>query len=262
MRSFIYARKGQPHQYRVMAALSQGLAKHGIECMVRDNYTGAEQADFLVWWGDKVPEHLMKKPRLILEAGYINGQSGDYHQDRLRYVSAGWNGLHGRADPGALGCPPDRFDAIGVSLRPWRTDGEYILVCEQHPGDAVAPQDRDWWAPMAAMALRHDIPVKVRPHPLCAPDMKPLSESLENAKLCLTWSSTCGIQSVIAGVPTIALDLGSMARDVSEHHMTLAPVCPDRQQWANDLAYRQWTHRELESGDAWEIMDYGRAQAA
>jgi hypothetical protein len=256
MRAHLHYRQGQQHQWDAMMALAEGMARYGIDADVTDSYA-AGRADFVVWWGDKVPEPLHAKPRLILEAGFINGRSGDYVTDRLRFVSAGWSGLHGRADPGPLDRPPHRWDALAEAMMPWRTEGTTTLICGQHPGDATAPRAQKWWRGAIEYATARGLTVIYRPHPLMAPDIRPLRESLADAAICVTWSSTCGIQSVIAGVPTIAMDRGSMAWPVASHDFDEKPYLGDRSQWAYNLAYRQWTHAELADGSAWEYMKYG-----
>ncbi len=256
-RAFLHARSGQDHQREAMEALACGLRLNGIESVIADDHVGAEQADFVVWWGNGTPLYLKDKPHLLLEAGYINGQSGDYVRDRLQFVSAGWRGLHGRADVGAgsLGCPPDRWEALDIELVPWRNHGEYVLICDQHPGDAVSPRDRNWWRELSDELGPERI--IYRPHPIMAPNMRPLSEALEQAAVCVTWSSTCAVEAVLSGVPTVAMDRGSMAWDVCSHSFDEDPYLGPREQWAYNLAYRQWTHAELANGTAWETLRTG-----
>lgn len=255
MRAFLHYEARAKHQLDAMIALGSGLARHGIHINISPSIASAEHADFIAWWGDKVPAELCGKPRLILEAGYINGQSGDYVKDRLRFVSVGWNGLHGCADPGPLDCPPDRWDAIGVKLRPWRTDGNYILICDQHPGDSVSPGNRKWW--VEALPKDEGMSTIYRPHPLMANDMGPLSQSLRDAAMCLTWSSTAALEAVCLGVPTVTMNRGSMAWDVTSHRVSDPPYLGEREQWAYNLAYRQWTHDELKDGTAWRHIGAG-----
>ncbi len=258
MRAFLHYETRASHQLDAMVALAGGLARHGIHIDISAGTEGADRADFIVWWGDKVPDELRDRPRLILEAGYINGRSGDYVKDRLRFVSVGWNGLHGRADPGALDCPPDRWNNIGVELMPWKTDGNYILICDQHPGDSVSPGNRRWWA-----AALDEVDPEVRrstiyrPHPLMAHDMGPLAQSLRDAAMCVTWSSTAALEAVCLGVPTVALDRGSIAWPVTSHSVSDPTYLGDRSGWAYNLAYRQWTHEELADGTAWKHMRPG-----
>ncbi len=258
MRALLHYVKHQRHQLKAMTALGIGLAKHGVHVDLCDGqFTGGE-ADFVAWWGDKVPLHLKDKPRLILEAGYINGRSGDYVTDRLQYVSVGWNGLHGRADPGPSDCPPDRFNATGVHMNAWRGNtSTIVLICDQHPGDSCSPGDRKWWRQIDKEAQEAGMRVVYRPHPLLTDGgMMTLAESLDLVNRCVTWSSTAAIESVMCGVPTVAMDRGSMAWDVTTRRLVDRYIGP-RSQWAYNLAYRQWTHDELASGEAWEHIREG-----
>ncbi len=258
MKAFLHYEERAPHQLAGMRALAEGLARHGVHVDISNNWYGL--SDFVVWWGDKVPATMRDRPQLILEAGYINGWSGDYVRDRLRFVSTGWNGLHGRADSGRLDHPPDRWEALDTELQPWRSDGKFYLICDQHPGDSAASTDRAWWKTLDQWG-RPDIcsPLRLvyRPHPLLAPDLRPLEQSLVDAAVCVTWNSTCAIQAVIMGVPCIAMDEGSAAWAVTSHELNGPLYLGEREQWAYNLAYRQWTHDELADGSAWEVLKHG-----
>ncbi len=259
MRAFLHYEQYKPHQLRVMSQLSLGLARHGVHCDLSDEWNpGALEADFVVCWGNKVP-HIWNGPKqLILEAGYINGRSGNYHQDRLQFISAGWDGLHGRADPGPPGRPPsDRWDALDLEMAPWRrSQGEYWLICDQHPGDSVAPGDPGWWREADALAGSRGIRAIYRPHPLLAPDLAPLRNSLSNASRCITWNSTSAIEAVMMGVPTVAMDRGSIAWDVCAKRPEEPDYVGSRAEWGYSLAYRQWTSEELADGTAWDHLRY------
>lgn len=258
MTVLLLVKRGQDHQIEAMNALQIGLAKHGIYSEIAHAYEPdpvlSGEWDFVATWGHKFT---VNQPQLVLEAGYINGQSGNYVKDRLQFVSAGWSGLHGRADPGRLGCPPDRWSDLDLMLLPWHESGEYVLVCDQHPGDSCAPQDRRWWHHVNDYYAGW-CDVIYRPHPLLAGEsLQPLCAALRGARACYTWNSTAGIEAVIAGVPTWALDAGSMVREVAAHRIGDKPRLVEREQWAYDLAYRQWTHDELASGEAWETLQHG-----
>ena len=255
MRAYLHIVQNRTHQREIMLSLSRGLRRHGIKTFVGDDPDQAKNADFYVAWGERLPFN-SGKPRLILEAGYINGHSGDYHRDRLQFVSTGWNGLHGRADAGASGCPPDRWDALGIELQPWRIEGDVVLVCGQHPGDMAAPPQKDLERVIDDLTVMGHV-VLYRPHPLLAPNLVPLRESLQRAYTMVTWSSTSAVESVIMGVPTVTLDEGTMAWEVTSHGLTAERFMGDRSQWAYNLAYRQWTQDELENGLAWEHLRHG-----
>ena len=58
------------------------------------------------------------------------------------------------------------------------------------------------------------------------------------------------------GVPTVVLDLrGCMASAVSATFARITWTEPaNRRAWVNRLARLQWSHAELESGQAWQAM--------
>ena len=242
-----------------MHALAAGLQKHNVYPAIRSATDLSDGADFTVWWGNRAPAAVRNKPVLVLEAGAINGRSGDYVRDRLRFITAGWNGLWGRVDPRAPERPPDRWEKVGIEITPWRDQGDYVLVCDQHPGDLTAPPERGWWSGAEQLAENLGIRCLYRPHPLMAPGLRPLSEALEGAARCVTWSSTAAVEAILAGVPCITLDYGSPAWDVSQHDFQKTPCVCDRDQWAYNLGYLNWTHDELRDGSAWEHVQYGTA---
>jgi len=87
------------HQWDAMRALSIGLAVHDIEARI-ETAAAAPLADddFFISWCDKTPGRAIGAAHLILECGYINGSSGNYTDDRLRFISTAWNQRHGLSD--------------------------------------------------------------------------------------------------------------------------------------------------------------------
>lgn len=255
MRAYLVYNPAHDHQLTAITALARGLVEHGDEVHIATDWAGVSDADeILVSWGDRAP--MTDRPRLMLEAGYINGEGPEYVDRRLRFVSTSWNGLHGYGDDGP-NRPSDRWLALGVELKPWALSGDYILILEQAVGDAAAPPAGTMDGVIKALETKGR-PLRRRPHPLTAP-ARPLAVDLEGAKWAVTWSSTAAVEAVIAGVPTVALDPGAIAWPVCSHwigpswrakgdRFYLGP----REQWAYNLAYRQWTHAELASGQAWE----------
>lgn len=187
---------------------------------------------------------------IILESGYL-------HRDR--YFSAGWNDINGRADFRlSPDMPPDRWDALGIEMKPWKTGGDYVLVCGQRPhgSGAVGLNDFDDWRREHIRALwQKGIKVKYRPHPGIA-IARPLALDLAEASACFTWNTTAGVEAVVAGVPTIAMDQGSMVWDVAGHGLDDIdnPPRPGRSAWARRLAYCQWTLDEMAEGQAWRHL--------
>lgn len=263
MRAFLHFDKRRPHQIEAMQALGSGLAEHGIEACISDSHPG-QPCDLLVTWGTKGPKPGPDMPHLILEGGYINGDSGDYTADRLRFISYSWNRVHALSDPFARpvapGLPwpeakPDRWDAIGLELKPWKepTDSPRVLLMEQCPGDAAAPPPQSWRNVKARIA---DFDHTVRPHPLMQATCD-LVEDLSRTDICVTWASTGAVEAIIEGIPCITLSPSCIAWPVSSHDFETELFRGNREEWAYNLAYRQWTLSELASGQAWEYMGRG-----
>lgn len=205
------------------------------------------------------------KPVLVLETGYVKRGDGPDN-----YYAAGFNGLNGRADFRNANMQHDRWKKLGVQLQPWSNHGIHILVCGQVPWDAsVQHHDHIGWirqtvAKLNAFTARH---IVFRPHPLargvnygplhgCVVSSQSLEEDLKGAHAVVTFNSNAGVDAAIAGIPVFAMDQGSMAWDVARHDLSdiEQPIRPDRDQWAANLAYTQWTQDEMARGWAWHHL--------
>ena len=197
---------------------------------------------------------------IVLETGYVNRGDGENH-----HYAAGFNGLNGRADFRNKNMGPDRWEILGSQLRPY-TRGETVVLCGQVPWDAsVDHHDHKAWIQEIASKLKvmTKRPIIFRPHPLAVqalPPIKgieysttPLSEDLRDAHCVITFNSNSAVEALIYGKPVFAFDEGSMCWELA--NKTLGdleePKCPGRQQWARDLAYTQWTIKEMKEGLAW-----------
>jgi hypothetical protein len=200
---------------------------------------------------------------LVMERGYIG--------DRFAWTSVGWDGLNGRARFGKPRDEGQRFrQHFGHLLQPWRTGGKYVLIVGQVPGDAALQGKclRSWYTQQADRAAkRYGLPVKFRPHPLSARRGGPssihgadtlggeLADALAGAALVVTFNSNTGVESVMAGRPTVAMDCGSMVHGIALSDLpgSLKVPEPDREPWAHAMAWRQFELSEIESGLAWEV---------
>lgn len=103
-----------------------------------------------------------------------------------------------------------------------------------------------------------------RPHPLAKmPPIHgldystcPIKEDLDRAYSVVTFNSNTAVEAVMDGIPSFSFDVGSMAYEVTSHNLNTleTPLVFDRQQWANNLAYAQWTLDEMKKGEAWEHL--------
>ena len=216
------------------------------------------KADAIAIWGWRRGEVHRKNGHqvLVLERAYVD--------DRFRWISAGWNGLNGHArfvyvdDGGARW--REHFAHL---LKPWRAhDDGHVLIMGQVPTDTAVRSVKfpEWLAKQAAEIRRiTGEPPLFRPHPnfprLRVPgtvlSTEPLDAALAGARQVVTFNSNSGVDSVLAGTPTVAVDPGSMAYAVATHDGREAPGRPDRAQWAHRIAWAQWLPSEMRSGEAW-----------
>lgn len=267
MKIHIYAREMRTESgvAKQLVAFTKGLERHGLQPEVR--LPGhAAPCDLAVCWGVKRrPEMDSGRRALILERGYLG--------DRLNvWTSAGYDGLNGFADFLNAGKGPERFNEhYGPDfLKPWRESpkGNLVVIMGQVRGDAsLRGMNIDMWYRQVAERLqRCGHRVGFRPHPLfksAVPNAKviplegTLEEALARAKWVVTYNSNSGVNAVVAGVPTVTCDRGSMAWTVSGHDPAVPPPIPDRAAWAARMAWAQWKMDELESGAAWEHLRPG-----
>lgn len=243
-----------PHQRRFGKAIKAGLERHGWT-VETGSYDLPRPCDLAVTWGVR-QRQLFGQPWRVLvgEAGYVG--------DRLHWTSLGFDGLNGRADFAVNGVDGTRWNEhFAEFMQPWRSPswGDYALVLGQVPGDAsVQGVDLSSWYEQVKNEIEAQLggPVRFRPHPMHRETGRSLGEDLADALFAVTWNSNSGVDAVLAGVPTIAFDRGSMVWDVTAHE--IGPLkMPSRVVWANRLAWCQWSPEEVENGDAWDHLRRG-----
>lgn len=247
------------HQKKHQNALISGLRKYGIEA-VGSHSVDHVNSSIVACWGWRNGKYLRAKGQevLVMERGYLG--------DRFSYTSLAWNGLNGHAEfPDSPEDGGKRFDLLGLEFKPWKYAGEYALILGQVPNDASL-QGKDlvpWYTEQARkISEYYNIPVHFRPHP----DLKKrgikkqviegtieskgsLEDALEGAAFSVCYNSNSSVDSVMAGVPCVVGDQGTMAYDMCSpiiEHL----IRPDRKQWAYKLAQKQWLISEIEDGTA------------
>ena len=250
----------------------KGLARHGVKATVAD-IDGSIGADLSIMWGIKWPTvlaacHEERKPYLVMEKGSL----GDQEEE----VTLGYNGFKQRGDFCNDTVSDDRWRArFSNLLRTWRepNSGPIIVASQVETDSSVMGIHMGSWAQGVVAKVRsvlNEQQIVFRPHPLSASDRCPeratvstlsLAHDLARASVVVTFNSTVGVDAILAGVPTIALDEGSMAWPVAAHELTESTLLdghePNRQRWAERLAYTQWNHAEIEAGEAWAHLQGG-----
>jgi hypothetical protein len=273
-RAVIVANERADHQKSWGGAFSQGLRRHGWEVRVQSH---PDACDLLVMWGTRKKFAIDTQKQVggevvILERGYL--------LDRFEWTSVSFGG--GLNNRGIFRGPfhdGSRWERHFAHLmQPWRlldSRRGYALIIGQVPGDmSLGGKDLQPWYESKSFHL-HNMgwSVRFRPHPVAverrqvlpvrgAPTIGgTLQAALAGAGMVVTWNSNTGVESVLAGVPTISADCGSMAWTVTGHELGEI-VTPDRTAWAHKMAWCQYQRDELESGFAWEAMGAGACATA
>lgn len=204
------------------------------------------------------------RPCIVLEVGGI--QRGSTWKVAL-------NGINRDAYFGPTGNDDSRVKKLGINLKPWKYDGENILVCGQHDKSLQWKNKEPmstWVTGIIDTIRKHtDRPIIFRPHPRCP--LPAIEHEFDNVKrqnpihvdgtyddfdinfqnvwATVCWSSNPGIHSVIQGVPAFT-GPSSLAFDVSEQNLQNIenPLYPDRLQWLNDYSFTEWTVEEISQG--------------
>jgi hypothetical protein len=176
---------------------------------------------------------------------------------------------------------PARWNQISndleINLKPWRTQGNHILICLQRNGGwSMRGLDVIQWMNATILEIRKysNRPIVVRAHP---GDKKiggylkinhksaslstnvDLGEDLKNAWATVVYNSSPSVASIIEGVPAFLTDPQpqySQSAAVANTDISRIedPVMLDRQAWIERLSMCHWKFDELKSGEAWKFF--------
>lgn len=249
------------HQVEIMSALAAGMRACGDSVEFFDSRTQPKRTHFdgiAIWgWRRARQYHQQGWRVLVVERAYM--------LDRFSWYSLGWDGLNGRA---MFPRPEDSGARWGRHfahlMQPWRERDGYALIMGQVVHDqAVRGINFSAWAERTAQALRRSgLVARFRPHPnmprascRSAPLLEgTLGDALAGAAVVVTYNSNSAVDAVLAGVPAVSMDPGSMAYAVTSHDIARPIVRPDRAAWAHRMAYTQWRPEELSTGEAWSHL--------
>jgi len=167
-----------------------------------------------------------------------------------------------------------------VSLKPWRTDGDHVLIlCQRPKGWNMFGNDQDQWLDKTITKIRKHLPDKsivVRMHPgdgsrfkqmekiqkrwgnaIVLSEKESIKDDLVNCWCAVGYNSTPNVVSAIEGVPVYVEDLKhSWAADIAftDLSMIANPPMPDRTQWLNKIANIHWSNDEVRSGKLWAAI--------
>ena len=273
MKFSLWRQYGALNSKPVFDAFHRGATRLGYSCVNNDPNADVDVIWSVLWNGRMAQNKAIwernvaqSKPTIVLEVGGIK---------RGTTWKVGLNGINRDAYFGEPDNDSTRANALGLSYKPWKEDGEYILLCGQHDKSLQwqgMPRMSEWIMRTIEEIQRHtDRPIVFRPHPRCRLDaietqyknvyrQEPrqipgsyddFDMSFRNIYATVSYSSNPGIHSILEGVPafvgpsSLAYDA---ANDIDFLHDINNPYKPDRQQWLNDYAWTEFTVEEITSG--------------
>lgn len=268
------ARNGQD----VMRSLLDHCRSQGHQCLANDLDADMAIIWSMLWHGRTAANQAvwqryraLKKPVMVLEIGVLR---------RGTLWRVGINGVNASGYHGPKGQNSQRAEKLGIQYQPWRSGGNHVLICLQHDLSEQwsGMPDTPTWLQQTITTLGSytDRPVRVRPHPRRR--IMPLQDVIwsvpnkisntyddfdhdrdfRDAWAVINHNSNPGVQAVMQGIPAF-VGQSSLAAPVANLDLTYinGPVCPDRRQWLNDLAWCEWTREEIAQGLAWRhVMDH------
>jgi len=178
---------------------------------------------------------------------------------------------------------PDKWQRYSawhsVSLRPWRSQGNHVLIlCQRPQGWNMLGTNQERWVDKTIANLRQhtDRPIMIRMHPgdkhrfvamnklqkkygtaIRISTHDNISKALQNCWCAVGFNSTPNVVSAIEGVPVYLEDPShSWASDIAfcDLGQIENPPMPDRTQWANKIANIHWSNDEVRSGQLWSAI--------
>ena len=268
MKFGIFNNFGARNSVPVFDAFQQGLARLGFVSSPHDLSADVAVIWSTVWAGRMKANHAVwqefrqsGRPVIVLEVGMLDREI----TWKLGIDGTGY-GCYADTD-----LDPHRPEKLGIVPRPWRSQGDHILIAMQRT-------DSEQWKnmPTGEVWLQHtvdhirqntDRPIVIRNHPrqsvpvptgclhwqpksiFNSYDSFDFENSISNAWAVINHNSGPGSQSIIAGIPafvhcsSLSASVGNLSYDSINN-----PVMPDRSQWLIEVSHTEWTIPEIASG--------------
>ena len=277
----LYTDYGALNSKPVFEAFAQSVTDAGHTVIynepyrVMDHYSNYDVA--VIWsvlWNGRMTHNKqvweqnrkLNRPVIVLEVGGI---------ERGTTWKVGLNGINRDAYFGDKDNDRTRADNLGLVCKPWRSNGDFILVCGQHDKSLQwqnMPRMSNWFLNTYDEIRKYtQRPIVFRPHPRCRLEhierglknvyrQEPqhvngtyddFDMGFDNVWATVSYSSNPGSHSCINGVPafvsthSLAYDVGN---DIDFLYDIENPLMPDRQQWLNDYAHTEYTIEEISHG--------------
>lgn len=264
------------HRARVVSeAMSKGIKRVSgrAEVLSEANYSGTTSGTVAVFYG--LQGNLARIFKDYVSAGkkavYIDLGYWQRHQDGRYsgYHKLCVNSRHPTEYFQKHAHDDRRWKALGLQEElPWRR-GEQIVIAGMSEKAARAEGfSAQQWERQAVAELRKytQRPIVYRPKPnwpgatpingtAFGDKTLPLQVALKDCHALVTHHSNAALEALMLGVPVFSISGVATAMGRTDLSMIETPTYPEtRRQWAQDIAYTQWTLAEMEKGLPWRHM--------
>ncbi len=268
----VYYAPGNKRSKTLAEAAYKGLRRIGETAVLRDStkYTGVVSS-YAVFYGlsmglNRIFEDYKKYATAVyIDLGYwhrrLGGRFNGYHKVIVnsRHPTAYFqNNKHS----------PERFKALGLKIKPWREKGNRILLAGMSAKAALAEGLIQFqWEKKALESITHvsTKPVTYRPKPNCLQSRPlvgagydkrtPLPLALAGCHALVTRQSNTAVDALLEGIPVFCEKGVASVMGESDLSLIDTPYFPeDRQRWAEDIAWCQFTTAEIAEGVPWRHL--------
>lgn len=186
-----------------------------------------------------------QQPYLYVDHSYFS-------QCRSDHDNKGYNGYYrivknGRYTHPSPDYPSDRFEALGITLQPWRS-GRHVVVAplSNFVADFYGINPLHWLRQtVRILKSKTDRDIVIKPKD----SDQSLEETLKGAHCLVTLDSNAAVDAAVMGIPVFCSKVNAAAPVANIENLDIeAPLKPERSQWAANLSYMQWTIPEIKAG--------------
>lgn len=161
-----------------------------------------------------------------------------------------------------------RFRRLGVSMMPWKRGRNILIAGMGDKGSLAEGFQPGEWERSAVEQLRKltDRPIIYRPKPswlkartidgtIFSPPRQKIEEVLADCHAVVTHHSNVAVDGLMDGIPAFCFEGVAVPMALADLTRIEHPEYPaDRQRWANDIAWTQWSIAEMAEGLPWRHL--------